>query len=63
MVIVSPNGPALVEALNDNGIEAAVIGKVIDVKDKWLITEKGRVEIMPPEADHLYKALQYEKNT
>ena len=63
MIIITPNGSKLVEVFKDNGIEAAVVGKVIEGKDKWLITEEGRVTLMPPEADQLYKALRYETDT
>jgi hydrogenase maturation factor len=63
MVVITPNGSQLVEIFKDNGIDAAVVGRVIDGNDKWLITQKGRIPLMPPEADQLYKALQYDIDT
>nr|WP_279380652.1 AIR synthase family protein [Caldicoprobacter guelmensis] len=59
MVIVVPEGKKLVELLNQNGVEAVVVGKVIDGTDKWLLTEEGRIPLEAPDADHLYKALNF----
>jgi len=57
MVIVTPKGEKLVELLNSNGIEAAVVGRVIDGTAKWLLTEEGRIPLDPPGVDQLYEAL------
>jgi hydrogenase maturation factor len=57
MVIVTPKGEKLVEFLNANSIEAAVVGKVTDDTAKWLVTKEGRIILNPPEADQLYRAL------
>lgn len=59
MVIIAPEGEKLVDLLNQNGVEAAVVGKVIDGTDKWLLTEGGRIPLEAPDADHLYKALKF----
>jgi hydrogenase maturation factor len=59
MVIVAPGGEKLVELLNRNGVEAAVVGKVIDGTAKWLLIEEGRIPLDPPGADQLYKALRF----
>jgi len=59
MVIVTPKGEKLVELLNANGIEAAVVGKVIDDSAKWLVTGEERAPLEPPDADQLYKALRF----
>jgi hydrogenase expression/formation protein HypE len=58
MVIVASDGLGLVNALNNNGIEATIVGEVIDGKEKWLIHEGSRIPLEPPQSDHLYKALQ-----
>ena len=59
MVIVAPKGEELVECLNAGGIQAAVVGRVIDGNAKWLLTEKGRISLDPPGADQLYEALGF----
>lgn len=59
MVIVTPKGEKLVEFLNANCIEAAVVGKVVDGIDKWLLTREGRVLLDPPGADQLYEVLRF----
>ncbi|MGN0791925.1 MAG: AIR synthase family protein [Christensenellales bacterium] len=51
MLVACPNGEAMVQGLEAIGIPAAVIGRAIG---KGVRTDKGE-EILPPEADELYK--------
>lgn len=54
MVIATQNGNGLVEFLMANGIEARVVGKIIE-KD-MILDINGKVEIIaPPESDEIYK--------
>lgn len=55
MVIACSKGDELCGILNENGIEAKVIGKITD-GGKIIKTSKGEEEILPPESDEIYKA-------
>lgn len=57
MLISTDKGNALVEALKNEGISSAVIGKVIEGNDRIIINEEERRYLEPPKADELYKAI------
>ncbi len=58
MLITCKRGHELVKVLEQNRINAAVIGKVTDKKDRSLITDDGILEILPPGSDELYKVYE-----
>jgi hydrogenase expression/formation protein HypE len=55
MLITIPDGEKLVAKLKENGIKAAVIGKVTAGKKKVLRRRTGEVEIAKPESDELWR--------
>lgn len=57
MLITCGRGYELVQRLKENGINAAVIGKITGQKDRHLITDDGIQEILPPGSDELYKVI------
>ncbi|MCX8130682.1 MAG: AIR synthase family protein [Clostridia bacterium] len=57
MLITAKNGEELVQKLNSNGVDAAIIGKVTDTRDKLLVSKTGTTEILQPESDELYKVI------
>lgn len=58
MLIAVPDGKGLVNNLNNSGIDAAVIGKFLESKDRILYTAKGPVEIAQPGSDELFKIIE-----
>ncbi len=58
MIIISPDGEKLVDELKKNGIDAAVIGKIVEEKGVWSISNGGKRIVEPPVGDELYKALK-----
>lgn len=54
MIIARSDGEALCSHLKENGIEAAVIGKFTR-KGMTMVNDEIEEEIMPPEADEIYK--------
>lgn len=58
MLIGTKQGNALVEALEKEGIQAAVIGKIVEGNDKVVISGEERRFLEPPKSDELYKALE-----
>jgi len=57
MLICTPKGKEVVEALESKGIRATIVGKVTK-KDKILISKYGSSSIIPPERDELYVAIE-----
>jgi hydrogenase maturation factor len=57
MLISAADGDGLVEALAQEGISAAVIGRLNDTGVKRIISDEGCRNIDPPESDELYKVL------
>lgn len=55
MLITCKNGDNLVDILQKNDIEACIIGKITELKDKKLITEEGVEDIKQPDVDELFK--------
>lgn len=53
MIIAVADGDGLVDILNENGINSAVIGEFID-KNSVLVTDKGDIPIDEPESDEIY---------
>lgn len=54
MLITCPDGASLVTKLSEEGIPAAVIGKIIE-SGRYIVSKNGRAELPPPEADELFK--------
>lgn len=59
MLITCQNGRSLVEKLAAEGISSAAIGRITGEKDRVMLKGNERVAVTPPEADELYKALQF----
>jgi len=55
MLIAAENSQELIEMLEDEGIQATVIGKATGKKSRHLITDSGAVMIPSPKSDELYK--------
>ena len=55
MLIVTKDGAAMADALNLEGINAAVIGKLIEGNDKIIINGDETRHLDPPSCDELYK--------
>ena len=55
MLMGTQNGNALVKALEEAGIPAAIIGKAVAGNDKVIIREGERFYLEPPKSDELYK--------
>ena len=51
------NGNELVNALNSQGIDGAVIGSFVSGNDKIVINEDEKRYLEPPAVDELYAAL------
>lgn len=58
MLIAASDGEGLVRHLNNEGIDAAVIGRLNGSGNKIMLTAHGDVPILPPGTDELYKVLQ-----
>ncbi len=54
MIITTDNGDKLVDKLGENGISAAIIGRVTE-KERILITKQGRELLEEPKSDALYQ--------
>lgn len=57
MIITCTNGPALVKKINDQGIKAAIIGKITTETPKKLVAGNHSEDILQPESDELYKVI------
>lgn len=57
MLICTPKGKEVIEALKSKGISATIIGKITQ-KDKILISKGSSSIIIPPERDELYVAIE-----
>lgn len=57
MLIACADGNGLVESLKAEGIHSAVIGRMNGTRKKMMVCSGVREEILPPEADELYKVL------
>jgi len=55
LLLVTPNGEALVEELECKGISATVIGKTTDSNDKIVINEEETRFLEPAKADEIFK--------
>ena len=55
MLMGTQNGNALVKALEEAGIPAAIIGKAVAGNDNVIIREGERFYLEPPNSDELYK--------
>ncbi|SNX52641.1 AIR synthase family protein [Thermoanaerobacterium sp. RBIITD] len=61
MLITSPNGEKIVNALKENNIEATIIGKITDCGN-YLIYDNKKIEITPPERDEIYAITDIRNN-
>lgn len=57
MLIVTDNANLLVDRLNEEGIAAAVIGRITQGNDRVIINGDERRYLEPPKADELYKVM------
>lgn len=57
MLIVTDHGNLLVDRLKDEGITAAVIGRINEGNDRIIINGEERRFLEPPKADELHKVL------
>lgn len=55
MLMAAEDGAALVKAIEDAGINAAVIGKFTDSNDRVIVRDDDRRFLEPPKTDELYK--------
>ncbi len=55
MLITTPKGSDVVRALNREGINAAVVGKVVEGNDRILLLGDEKRFLEPPGSDELYK--------
>lgn len=60
MLIAAWDGSQLVRDLKKEGIEAAIIGKATEGRDRILLKEGERRFLEPPKADELYKVIGQE---
>lgn len=56
LIATHPDGDSLVKAYRDNGINAAVVGKIIPDKKRVVLRESGEETLNPPGTDHLWLA-------
>lgn len=56
LVATHPDGNSLVKAYRQNGINAAVVGKIIAGKRRVVLRESGEEALNPPGTDHLWLA-------
>lgn len=57
MLIVTDNANQLVDKLNDQGIAAAVIGRITEGNDRIIVNGEERQYLEPPKTDELYKVI------
>ena len=55
MLIATTGGATLVDKLMNEGIPAAIIGRITEKKTRILVSESGGVMIPSPKSDELYK--------
>lgn len=60
MLVMTGDGKQLADALEKEGIHAAVIGRVTD-RGKMCVSKQGRIPLAPPDSDELYKVI-YQSN-
>ena len=58
MLITSPRGHDIVRALENEGINAAVVGKVTEGNDRVLVNGEDIRYLEPPKSDELYKVMR-----
>lgn len=55
LLIVADRGNDVVDALKEKGIEATIIGKIVEDKEKVVILEEEKRFLTPPKSDEIYK--------
>ena len=53
--MTADHGYALVQSLQREGLEAAVIGKTTDSNDRLIVNEEEKRFLEPPRTDEIYK--------
>jgi len=49
----------LLEEFGRMGVEAKVVGRMLDRREgRWVLREGGRERLVPPERDELYRVLE-----
>lgn len=56
LLITAFEGEKLISLLEGAGINASIIGRITENKEKLIINEKGSYPLSEPEPDHIYKA-------
>ncbi|MBE3519283.1 MAG: AIR synthase family protein [Firmicutes bacterium] len=59
LIVTHPDGDSLVKAYRENGINAAVIGKIIADARRVVLRESGEEALDPPGTDHLWLARSF----
>lgn len=57
LLIVTDNGKELVQRLGEEGIQAAIIGKITEGNERIIVQSDSRRSLYPPKADELYKVI------
>ncbi|MCR5108647.1 MAG: AIR synthase family protein [Lachnospiraceae bacterium] len=60
MVITCANGTDVVRALGENGINAAIVGKITDDNDRIVFNGEEKRFLEPPRGDEIYKVIKRE---
>lgn len=55
MLIAAPDGEGLVKRLNTSGIAAAVIGSILDNRERILVSGNEKYDILQPGSDDLFR--------
>ena len=55
LLIVADRGNDVVDALKAKGIEATIIGKIVEDKERVVILEEEKRFLTPPKSDEIYK--------
>lgn len=62
MLITSPRGSEVVQALKKQGINATIVGKVLQERRGRYILGKDKTPLVPPQRDELYRAIERAKS-
>ncbi len=58
LLAAAPDGPALAAGLRAGGVEAAVIGRLIEGSGRWLVRDGKRIDVGPVARDELWRILE-----
>jgi hydrogenase expression/formation protein HypE len=62
LLAATPDGPGLAAGLRARGVEAAVIGRLTEAPERWLLDVSGRTAAGPVERDELWRILEERGN-